>query len=48
MFVKLVHKFEGFGYVINGTFIDKISELLQFDTLSNEKGKIISEVDHAM
>ena len=48
MFVKLAYQFEGFGYVINGTFNDEISELLQFATVSNEKGKTISEVDHVM
>jgi hypothetical protein len=39
-------KFEGFVDMINGTFIDEISELLQSSNASNAKGKSIFAVDH--
>jgi hypothetical protein len=48
MYVKLAYKYEGFVDVLNGTFIEEISELLLSATISSAKGKTIFEVDNDM
>jgi hypothetical protein len=48
MYAKLAYKYEGFVDVLNGTFIEEISELLLSATTTGAKGKTIFEVDNAM
>jgi hypothetical protein len=48
LYAKIAYKYEGFVDVLNGTFIEEISELLLSATTTSAKGKTIFEVDNAM